>query len=86
MIYRDSQGRTITENTNTSSQEVARLAVALKALETARAKVLALEMIVHAYQSDLEAGATGTPQRNAHRRSAAADERSRTKNPAGGTR
>lgn len=47
MIYRDQEGRTIQENTKTVDQTAARRMVAERALETARAKVAALEQIIY---------------------------------------
>ena len=57
MIYRDTQGRTIQENARTDNPDAARRMLVERALETARAKVLALEGILNeAAQS--EAGAS----------------------------
>src|SRR5881394_1046374 len=47
MIYRDTEGRTIQENTRTEDIDVARKMLAARALETARAKVAALEAILN---------------------------------------
>jgi hypothetical protein len=47
MIYRDGEGRTIQENTWTTDKRVARYMVTYRALETARAKVAALERILN---------------------------------------
>jgi hypothetical protein len=47
MIYRDTQGRTIQENTRTDNSDAARRMLVERALETARAKVLALEEMRH---------------------------------------
>jgi hypothetical protein len=63
-IYRDGEGRTIQENTKTDDQNIARLMVTERALETARAKVSALEAIIHeateAGYSKLAGGWAGT--------------------------
>jgi hypothetical protein len=71
MIYRDTEGRTIQENTRTENQNEARRMLAVRALETTRAKVAALEQIVNEGQNQAEAGDI-TQRPKAHRRIKAA--------------
>lgn len=47
MIYRDTEGRVIQENTRTEDQDVARRMLAARALETLRAKIAVLEAILN---------------------------------------
>jgi hypothetical protein len=81
-IYRDTLGRTIQENLHTESQDAARYLLAQRALETARAKVAALEQITHEGQG----GAGATPEGKEAGRSTQAAGGDRKKTGKGGSR
>src|SRR5215471_8515048 len=67
MIYRDTQGRTIQENTRTDNPDAARRMLVERALETARAKVLALEgMLNEAAQAETGASHPGGNETGHH--------------------
>jgi hypothetical protein len=60
MIFTDSTGKTVQENSRSDCPEVARLMLAERALETAEAKVRTLKAIIHEAQAADEALHVGT--------------------------
>jgi len=67
MIYRDIEGRVIQENTKTEDRDAARRLLVVRALETMRAKVAAMEAILNEASSveapRQDSGSDGTRER-----------------------